>query len=565
MQYTSKVVKIGDLFLGGNNPIRIQSMTNTNTLDTVSTVNQAIRMINAGSELVRITAPGVREAENLVKIKERLYSEGFRVPLIADIHFNPKAAEIAATIVEKVRINPGNYIVTSRKDSGITNSKPALSHYSEFDYRKELEEIQSNIYPLIEICKQHGTAIRIGVNHGSLGNRIVERYGDSIEGMVVSAIEYARICKQLDFHNLVLSVKSSNTVMMLNAYRELAHRLQQEDLNYPLHLGVTEAGDGEQGRMKSIVGIGAVLVHGIGDTIRVSLTEEPEDELPVARSIVRRFTSHKQEASSSREVRNDLLHHELKPLYINDRSVNGGFPDFNDPVALILKIDNKMYNAFPDGRLIELPSELFIQISQENAKLPLTDIVSRISNNSKLCLLLKLPVNEIYIHVRLLREAGYKNPVIIEGVTKCENLQELMVESCLNAGSLLLDGIGQGLCIEVGDFTVDDVINLGFGILQATRARITQTDYIACPSCGRTHFNIQQRLQEIKKATSQLSGLKIAVMGCIVNGPGEMADADYGYVGAGKGKVTLYKGKTIIKQSIPEEDAVDELLKIIEK
>ncbi len=565
MQYISKIVKIGDLLLGGNYPIRIQSMTNTSTLDTVSTVNQAIRMINAGSELVRITAPGVREAENLVYIKEKLHFEGFRVPLIADIHFNPKAAEIAATIVEKVRINPGNYIVASRKSAYPDLSKSGLAHYSEYNYLKELDTIQSNIYPLVEICKQYGTAIRIGVNHGSLGNRIVERYGDSIEGMVVSAVEYARICKQLNFHNLILSVKSSNTVMMLNAYRELALRLQEEYLNYPLHIGVTEAGDGEQGRMKSIVGIGAVLAHGIGDTIRVSLTEEPEEELPVAASIVRRFTSNRSDNTVVREVRNDLLHKKLKPLYINDRTVNGGFPGINDPVALILRIGNKIFNAFPDGRYIELPDDLFIQVDKDNFNLSFTDIGSLIGNSSKECLLLKLPVDEIYTFIHHIRKAGFENPVIIEGIKECDNFEELTIESCLNGGSLLLDGIGQGICIKVDEFPIDDVIKLGFGILQACRARITQTDFIACPSCGRTHFNIQQRLQEIKKATSHLPGIKIAVMGCIVNGPGEMADADYGYVGAGKGKITLYKGKTIIKQSIPEEEAVDELLKIIIK
>ena len=540
-------------------------MTNTSTLDTVSTVNQAIRMINAGSELVRITAPGVREAENLVYIKEKLHFEGFRVPLIADIHFNPKAAEIAATIVEKVRINPGNYIVASRKSAYPDLSKSGLAHYSEYNYLKELDTIQSNIYPLVEICKQYGTAIRIGVNHGSLGNRIVERYGDSIEGMVVSAVEYARICKQLNFHNLILSVNSSNTVMMLNAYRELALRLQEEYLNYPLHIGVTEAGDGEQGRMKSIVGIGAVLAHGIGDTIRVSLTEEPEEELPVAASIVRRFTSNRSDNTVVREVRNDLLHKKLKPLYINDRTVNGGFPGINDPVALILRIGNKMFNAFPDGRYIELPDDLFIQVDKDNFNLSFTDIGSLIGNSSKECLLLKLPVDEIYTFIHHIRKAGFENPVIIEGIKECDNFEELTIESCLNGGSLLLDGIGQGICIKVDEFPIDDVIKLGFGILQACRARITQTDFIACPSCGRTHFNIQQRLQEIKKATSHLPGIKIAVMGCIVNGPGEMADADYGYVGAGKGKITLYKGKTIIKQSIPEEEAVDELLKIIIK
>lgn len=300
-------------------------MTNTDTLDTVATVNQAIRMIQAGSELVRITAPGIREAENLDAIKRNLHSKGYRVPLIADIHFNPKAAEIAATIVEKVRINPGNYIGKSSKEFGQRGDKMGLTNYSEGDYMEELDSIRYNLNPLISICRQYGTAIRIGVNHGSLGNRIVDRYGDTVEGMVVSALEYARICAELNFHNLVLSVKSSNTVLMLNAYRELALRLKEEDLNYPLHVGVTEAGDGDDGRMKSIAGIGAVLSHGIGDTIRVSLTEEPEAELMVAAGIVKRFTRISKSGLTEKKVRKDLLRKHLQPSSHTDRAVFGGF------------------------------------------------------------------------------------------------------------------------------------------------------------------------------------------------------------------------------------------------
>lgn len=565
MQYTSKIVKIGNLLVGGDYPIRIQSMTNTDTLDTVATVNQSIRMIQAGCELVRITAPGIREAENLDAIKRKLHSRGYRVPLIADIHFNPKAAEIAATIVEKVRINPGNYIGKALKESGQRSDKVGLTHYSDGDYMEELDSIRCNLSPLINLCRQYGTAIRIGVNHGSLGNRIVDRFGDTVEGMVVSALEYARICAELNFHNLVLSVKSSNTVLMLNAYRELALRLKEEDLNYPLHVGVTEAGDGEDGRMKSIAGIGAVLSHGIGDTIRVSLTEEPEAELPVAAAIVKRFTGNSRSGLTVKKVRKDLKHKELKAILLNDRTEFGGFPSQKDPVALIIKKGNQLFNAFPDGRYAELNAEWFVNIDKNTDRLLYSDLFKRCLNNHKLFLLVKLPADETSKVISHFRLAGCKNPVFLTSIKQSKTSEELRIENCLHPGALLMDGMGQGLCIDAGDLSMDEIITLGYGILQATRSRITRTDYIACPSCGRTHFNIQQRLQEVKAATSHLTGLKIAVMGCIVNGPGEMADADYGYVGAGKGKVTLYKGKEVIKQAIPEAEAVAELLRIIEK
>lgn len=565
MHYTSKIVKIGNLLVGGDYPVRIQSMTNTNTLDTVATVNQAIRMIQAGSELVRITAPGIREAENLDAIKRNLHSKGFRVPLIADIHFNPKAAEIAATIVEKVRINPGNYIGKASKDSSQKGGKIGLAHYTDGNYMEELDSIRKNLSPLLSLCRQYGTAIRIGVNHGSLGDRIVDRYGDTVEGMVVSALEYARICAELNFHNLVLSVKSSNTVMMLNAYRELALRLKEEGLNYPLHIGVTEAGDGEDGRLKSIAGIGAVLSHGIGDTIRVSLTEEPEAELPVAAAIVKRYSSNHRSGITVRRVRKDLLRKNLQPPLLTDRTVFGGFPKQKDPVALILKNGNRIFNAFPDGRYAELNAEWFINIDKNTDRLSYSGLFNRCLNNHKLFLIVKLPADETSKVISQFRLAGCSNPVFLVGIKQSKTYEEMMIENCLHPGALLMDGMGQGLCLDAGNLSMDETITLGYGILQATRSRFTRTDYIACPSCGRTHFNIQQRLLEVKAATSHLTGLKIAVMGCIVNGPGEMADADYGYVGAGKGKVTLYKGKEVIKQSIPENEAVEELLRLIEK
>lgn len=562
MKYISKVISIGDLLIGGSQPVRLQSMTNTDTMDTDATVAQSIRMIEAGCELVRITAPGIREAENLREIKKKLQSSGYRVPLIADIHFNPKAAEIAATIVEKVRINPGNY-----------TGKQKIT-YSDSEYNQELEVVAANLKPLIEICKNHGTAIRIGVNHGSLGARIVERFGDTVEGMVVSALEFTRMCHDLNFHNLVLSVKSSNSVMMLQAYRELAKRLFEENLKYPLHLGVTEAGDGLQGRMKSIAGIGAVLASGIGDTIRVSLTEDPECELPVAAEIVKRFP---------RNTRHSNYSHDFSFSIKTDREVTGGYPGKFDPVALILKSDSNYILASIDGKHKILSESSFLLIDKIPSEDTLSEVIESIREHKAGAFIIKLPAAQCREFINQLRLSGCNKPVILMSNAIITNKEELMVENCIHPGTLLMDGYGQGLCLETDTLKniqatsnqevlnedvqystqLDNIIELGFGILQATRARITSTDYISCPSCGRTHFNIQQRLQEVKAATARFTGLKIAVMGCIVNGPGEMADADYGYVGAGKGRVTLYKGKQMIKQNVPEALAVDELLKII--
>ncbi len=602
--YTSREIRIGELLVGGKNPIRLQSMTNTNTLDTVATVNQVIRMVEAGCDLVRITAPGIKEAVNLEVIKKRLRSEGIRVPLIADIHFNPKAAEVAASLVEKIRINPGNYVGKSgKRESG----KVDICQYSDAQYQQELELIASNLRPLLSICKQNGTAIRIGVNQGSLGNRIVSKYGDTVEGMVVSALEFARICRAMDYNELVLSVKSSNPKTMLQAYRDLAIRLQQEDLNFPLHLGVTEAGDGEDGRMKSIAGIGAVLTHGLGDTIRVSLTEDPEKELPVAKAIKERFNIQRQDGLYVREVRNDLLLKQLDPTFLNDRETFCGFPNAHDPIGLVLKDGTDFFIAQPDGSVEKLAAQSIVHIysvventdehgkkaaSQGNIQTEITestrhklkyslygqplkiaDILPKVNSRHELAQLLKQdPVNSLIIQlpasettelIQFLRESGCINPILLMSCAKSLNMEEVMIENCIHPGTLMLDGLGQGLCIDAGGKSKKEIIDIGFGILQATRSRITRTDYIACPSCGRTNFNIQQRLQEVKAATSHLIGLKIAVMGCIVNGPGEMADADYGYVGAGSGKVTLYKGKHVMKQSVPEDHAVDELLKII--
>jgi len=561
--YKSKVVSIGDLLIGGDNPVRIQSMTNTDTLDTASTVNQSIRMIEAGAELVRMTAQGVKEAENLANIKRRLNEKGYRTPLIADIHFNPKAAETAAAIVEKVRINPGNYIHGAEKQGNIAN-------YSTREYDSELEIIRTNLKPLISICNDYGTAVRIGVNHGSLGKRIVEIYGDTVEGMVASALEYVRIFDNLNFYKLVISVKSSNTIMMLNAYRQLAMQLMEEHLNYPLHLGVTEAGEGIDGRMKSIAGIGAVLAHGIGDTIRVSLTEEPEFELPVANAIVKRFSRIEGNHYTGRKIRKDL---EITKLTIEnsqqiiqtDREVYGGFPEKTDPVAVIIKKENQYFLAYPDGKNELLHEHHFLLIDKIPEEDNLSTVIEKIREHKAGVFILQLPAYLTVSMIRALRASNCSKPVILMSCVRNKSEDEIILENCINPGALLMEGMGQGICIESEDFEIDNLAKIGFGILQATRARITNTEYIACPSCGRTHFNIQQRLREVKEATSGMTGLKIAVMGCIVNGPGEMADADYGYVGAGKGKVTLYKGKEPLLQSIPEEKALEELLKLIKE
>lgn len=549
--YNSKVIQIGNLSIGGDSPIRIQSMTNTNTLDAVSTVNQVMQLVDAGCELVRITAQGIKEAENLRVIKKYLRSNNYNIPLIADIHYNHKAAEVAASIVEKVRINPGNYINSKIGGVGIH------AHYSENAYNLELEEIKLNLLPLINICKSHGTVIRIGVNHGSLGERIVERYGDTVEGMVTSAVEYARICNELNFHNLVLSVKASNPVMMAEAYRQLAIALKSEELNYPLHLGVTEAGNGIDARMKSYVGIGTVLSYGVGDTIRVSLTEDPVNEIAVASEILKRFTDINE--SKERKIRNDLVLDEFFPI---SSKIDQSNDPFNKPVfGLLIRKEGKYFfcESKSDFSTID-ESDLVEVFDNKKAKKVLE---AHIPENT--ALIIKLSANESFKFISELRKSGYKNPLILMAPHVTTTIQEMGLENCIHPGALILNGLVQGLCLDAMDKSLTEVVEAGFDILQATRVRITKTEYVSCPSCGRTQFNIEKRLEEVRTATAHYTGLKIAVMGCIVNGPGEMADADYGYVGAGKGMVTLYKGKKVIKHSVKENDAVKELLKIIEQ
>jgi (E)-4-hydroxy-3-methylbut-2-enyl-diphosphate synthase len=553
MRYHSLEVKIGMLKIGGKNPVCLQSMTNTPTMNTRATVDQAIRMIEAGSALVRITAQGPKEAAHLQVIKGQLKALGYNVPLIADIHYSPEAAEIAAGIVEKVRINPGNYV--DRPNSAKVN-------YSDSEYEAELEKISKSLAPLLSICKEYGTAIRIGVNHGSLSQRIVDRYGDTPEGMVQSALEFTRICHKQGFHNLVLSMKSSNVRVMVSAYLMLAEKLMAEGLNYPLHLGVTEAGDGEDGRLKSVAGIGALLARGIGDTIRVSLTEDPEFELPVARAIADRFHQVNEKGEIVRMIRPDLLV-SRETDYCRETSACGNIGGKN-PVAVLIRQNGQYFIADEENNVSPLHSlVLFIDETMVADKLP--DLLSQLSTNPEMVILAEAGADKLRMLDKALFQNEIKNPLILKSPVVCNSTQEMLLENSLNPGNLLIDGIGSGICIDASEVPLTDAIRIGFGLLQATRMRISRTEFIACPSCGRTLFNIQETLQQVKARTGHLKGLKIGVMGCIVNGPGEMADADYGYVGAGNGKVNLYKGKVPVKRGVPESEAVEALVELIKE
>ncbi|MCD4772701.1 MAG: (E)-4-hydroxy-3-methylbut-2-enyl-diphosphate synthase [Bacteroidales bacterium] len=498
VSFLSNEVKVGDVIIGGNNPIRIQSMTNTDTMDTFATVEQSIRMIDAGCELVRITAQNVKAAENLQNIKDELRKRGYTTPLIADIHFNPKAAETAARIVEKVRINPGNYV-----------DKKSNKNYTENEYRQELEKIKERLLPLLKICKENGTAIRIGVNHGSLSDRILNRYGNTPEGMVESAMEFANICKSFDFENLILSLKSSNTRAMIDANRLMVERMIAEGLNYPLHLGVTEAGGGEDGRIKSTVGIGTLLKEGIGNTIRVSLTEAPEYEIPIARKII--------EFSKTASQAEFFL---IK-----------NYKDYKHPLVISESRNTKADLFINNDRLIDKSGNQYPLQKFDN---------KQIKNSGDL--------------------------IIIKNSYQNLNKEDFIIKSSLDYSGFLLDGVCQGIWLDTNGFISDeDTVQTAFDILQATGVRISKTEFIACPSCGRTLFNIQEALEKVSSKTKHLKGLKIAVMGCIVNGPGEMADADYGYIGAGKGKVNLYKKQEVIRKNIEEEKAVEALINLIKE
>ncbi|OQX79449.1 MAG: 4-hydroxy-3-methylbut-2-en-1-yl diphosphate synthase [Bacteroidetes bacterium 4484_249] len=554
--YKSHIINIGNLLLGGNNPIRVQSMTSTNTMDTKATVEQSVRMIDTGCEMVRITAQGVKEAEHLAVIKKELKIRGYEVPLIADIHFNPKAAEVAARIVEKVRINPGNYIDRNR----------GKVDYSESEYNSEIEKIRKRIKPLIDVCKEYGTVIRIGSNHGSLSERILSRFGNTPLGMVESAMEFVRICEDLDFHNIVLSMKASNVKIMVQANRLLVQRMMDSGLNYPIHLGVTEAGDAEDGRIKSAAGIGTLLEDGIGDTIRVSLTEEPEFEIPVAKMIIENAVGSQQSAVGSRhpDSYREAVGNDTKLVRMGWQSpvviINGNNFDIN-------KFDE---NFLPDylyisGNTLSLPvltpsgiSFDYIDISffEDQLKKKKNSVLVLESNQNQ-------SIHEARNIISNIIKHNDRKPVILKRKYSGLSKEEFIVKAATDCSYLLVDGLIDGIWLEAENINSRFICETVFGILQATGDRITKTEFIACPSCGRTLFNIQETLQQIKSKTVNLKGIKIAIMGCIVNGPGEMTDADYGYVGAGPGKITLYRRNRPVKKNINESKAVEEMIRII--
>jgi (E)-4-hydroxy-3-methylbut-2-enyl-diphosphate synthase len=547
-RFKTRIVKIGNTALGGDNPIRIQSMTNTDTMNTDATVAQSIRMIEAGCEYVRITAPGVKEAENLANIKNELLKKGYQTPLIADIHFNPKTAEIAASIVEKVRINPGNYV----------DRNTGKFEFTDKEYQEELVRIAERIFPLIEICKKNQTAIRIGTNHGSLSNRIINRYGDTPKGMVESAMEFIRILNGFDFNNLVLSMKSSNVKVMIASTRLLVAKMKEEGFNYPIHLGVTEAGDAEDGRIKSAAGIGALLHDGIGDTIRVSLTEDPEFELPVARKIIDFYNKTVVEDKSETSVFpvNPFQYSRRKSLLINEIGSNQAVKIVGDINADYSFINNQLKNnttVLPiDYVFIDNIEEFEIEILQKKLsdKILVFDLKTQNSFQER-----KL--------FSLLNKYQIVLPVIINKTYNIADLELFQMKAAADFNALLVDGFVDGIWIENPNFDLGLITKTSFNILQACGVRISKTEFISCPSCGRTQFRIMDALKLIKERTSHLKGLKIAVMGCIVNGPGEMADAHYGYVGAGNGRITLYKGKEVVEKNIPENEALDKLIELI--
>jgi (E)-4-hydroxy-3-methylbut-2-enyl-diphosphate synthase len=590
-------VAIGDIKIGGTQPVCIQSMTSTNTLKTDETVAQSLRIIQAGGDLVRITAPGVREAKNLENISKGIRQAGYSTPLAADIHFNPKAAFMAAQLVEKVRINPGNFVDKRARFTKV--------EFTEEEYQVELKKIEEKLIPLLMLCKEHDTALRIGVNHGSLSDRIMSRWGDTPAGMVESAMEFLRICVRQDFRNIIVSLKSSNTRVMVHANRLMIVQMKKEGMNFPLHLGVTEAGEGEDGRIKSAVGIGTLLGDGIGDTIRVSLTEPPEDEIPVAKKLVRYFSGREDfpptssvypipvhfydyQKYTTRQVLNIGGNHppvviaggktttnELSPEYIYLKGEKlpdeEGYFIVDEDLWRKQRFNSRhvfpLYPSLQSYLISETPSEKLNFISITNQQITTNDLQG-IQNSQKIVFILITDHLNGFADQRAailkLINAGCRIPVIIKRSYSEKQLEDLQLKAASDLGGLLLDGMGDGIWIEnKGLVAEDELVNTSFGILQAARVRTSKTEYISCPGCGRTLFDLQKTTQVIRARTAHLKNLKIGIMGCIVNGPGEMADADYGYVGAGPGRITLYKNKEVIKKNIPEEQAVDELIRLI--
>lgn len=528
-------VRVGNTAIGGNNPVRIQSMASTSTMDTEASVAQARRIVDAGAELVRFTAQGVREAANLGEIRRRLRESGCDVPLVADIHFNPRAAFAAAEQVEKVRINPGNFV-----DPGRTFRK---IEYTDEEYAAELRRLEEALVPFLETCRANDTAIRLGVNHGSLSDRIMSRYGDTPAGMVESAMEFLRVCRSHGFDRVVISIKASNVVVMVETVTRLVEAMDAEEMHYPLHLGVTEAGDGEDGRIKSAVGIGALLREGIGDTIRVSLSEEPEAELPVARKIMDYIDL--MATAASVEAPRDGRFRLGKGLRRMSREIGaaGG-----SRVPVVPAVDGIT-------GLKEIDAEAVIAGKVDIAP----DDIVLLSGSGE------VPGMTLEAAMNILVAEGIDNPVILRGVYNGLEADTVRLRASIDLGALMLKGFADGIEIVSDALTPDEASRLALAILQSARLRISHTEYIACPGCGRTLFDLQRTLARVKEATSHLKGLKIGVMGCIVNGPGEMADADYGYVGAGVGKISLYKGKECVEKNIPAEEAVSHLVELIKK
>jgi (E)-4-hydroxy-3-methylbut-2-enyl-diphosphate synthase len=648
-------VKVGDLLLGSTHPIRIQTMTTTDTMDTMGTVEQSIRCIEAGAELVRITAPSKREAENLLPIKNELRKRGYTTPLVADIHFTPNAAEIAARIIEKVRVNPGNYV---------DKKKFEFIEYTDADYTEEIERIRDRFTPLVRICKEYGTAMRIGTNHGSLSDRIMSRYGDTPMGMVESAMEFLRIARTESFHNIVLSMKSSNPLVMVQAYRLLVMTMQNEfELCYPLHLGVTEAGDGEDGRIKSAIGIGSLLEDGIGDTIRVSLTEDPEFEIPVCKDLVKRYASRESESKKAGKTGRETEALPYSPFEYSRRKTKSisNLGDHHVPVVLadfmeassiapadlesigytydeatdkwnlsdaaadyIYTADKVMPFALPGSLKVICNYKTWLTAPEKSKYFPLFQPEEYLSareksnqlnfiaadTNSKtllneyaatrtkpsfldhvqndptaiLCLWsshpLAMPSVRQFIVELMYRQI--QNPVVLAIESHDSTIDEQLIHFSTEAGSLFLDGMGDGIWLmndpkkiinqQISGRTYlpamnnhQFINNTAFSILQATRTRISKTEYISCPSCGRTLFDLQETTAKIRGVTNHLKGVKIAIMGCIVNGPGEMADADFGYVGSGPGKITLYRGKEVVKRNVDSSIAVEELINLLKE
>ncbi len=623
-------VHIGELKMGGKHPIRVQSMTTADTLNTKAVVEECIRLINVGCELIRITAPSIKEAENLFNIKKQLKDNGYSIPLCADIHYTPNAAEVAARIVEKVRVNPGNYA---------DKKKFEFKEYSDADYQLELERIREKFLPLVKVCKEYGTALRIGTNHGSLSDRILSRYGDTPQGMVESAMEFVRICEEEGFKNIVISMKASNPLVMIEAYRLLVHNMIQNGILYPIHLGVTEAGDGEDGRIKSAIGIGTLLEDGIGDTVRVSLTEPPEKEIPAAKELVEPYNLFLEK--NYHNLHEWLLNDHPKWHYSqNNFSVNKFTTKVrnigNDAVPVVIhSIHNNIQDNIKPAHLFsagyhysvqadkwnltdfaadyvyvgnhtipfDLPGNIGVIQNYESWKqskkaqhfplLNILDLKNAKEMHEQLNFVfiqpeelqdiekIDLPIvfiiemkDEFFIAGKLKENLAlfyqkHSHPIIFKFSINSNDVEKEILDISKKAGYLFTSKLGNGIMIcndkNMRGFNAQQMNRWMFDILQGLRERISKTEYIACPSCGRTLFDLQETTQKIKEKTSHLKGLKIGIMGCIVNGPGEMADADFGYVGTGPGKVSLYKGHTVVKRNIPEEQAVDELINLIKE